>query len=127
VASQGTIGDLTQARQHYQVEIANHAAVSRPLPELLDATVQLTSAVSSPPGGPALPPRPVARGRLESGIALEIEGPVIRVATTDAAAIQPLLDTLRAAQFVVQRVQLIRPSLEDLFIETVGANGENAQ
>jgi hypothetical protein len=55
---------------------------------------------------------------------LEIEGPVIRVGTTDAAAIQPLLDTLRGARFVVQRVQVIRPSLEDLFIETVGAKGE---
>jgi hypothetical protein len=55
---------------------------------------------------------------------LEIEGPVIRVGTTDPAAIQPLLDTLRGARFVVQRVQLIRPSLEDLFIETVGTKGE---
>jgi ABC-2 type transport system ATP-binding protein len=124
VASQGTIGDLTQARQHYQVEVANHAAGSPPLPQLFGATIELIPPPPAPAGRPPLPPRSVARGQLASGIAVEVEGFVIRVATTDPAAIQPLLDILRAARLVVQRVQLIRPSLEDLFIETVGANGE---
>ena len=127
VASQGTIGDLTQSRQHYQIEVANHEAPSRALPELLAATPLLLPPAPVTPGQAALPARSVARGSLASGILLEIEGSVIRVGTTDAAAIQPLLDTLRGARFVVQRVQLIRPSLEDLFIETVGAKGETSR
>jgi ABC-2 type transport system ATP-binding protein len=132
VASQGTIGDLTQARQHYQIEVANHGASSRPLPELFAATSHLIPPPQLPtvPGRPLPPPLParsVARGSLASGILLEIEGPVIRAGTTDPAAIQPLLDTLRGARFVVQRVQLIRPSLEELFIETVGANGKTSR
>ncbi len=74
-----------------------------------------------------MPPRSVARGTLPAGPSFEIEGAIIRVATTDAAAVQPLLDTLRAAGVVVQRVQHIRPSLEELFIETVGASGDTSR
>ena len=44
---------------------------------------------------------------------------VLRIGKTDAADVQPMLDALRRAGLVIRRMQLIRPSLEDLFFEAV--------
>jgi hypothetical protein len=52
---------------------------------------------------------------------VELQGPVLRVGTTDPEQIQPILDTLRTKGLVVRRVQQMRPSLEDLFMEATGA------
>ena len=38
---------------------------------------------------------------------------------TDPVKLQPLLDAMRAANLIVQRVQLVRPTLEELFIQAV--------
>jgi hypothetical protein len=46
---------------------------------------------------------------------------VASVGSTDPADVQFLLDAIRAANLTVRRVQLIRPSLEDLFIDVVAA------
>ena len=59
---------------------------------------------------------------------LEIEGAVIRIGSTDPQTIQPMIDALRRAGLIIQRVQFVRPSLEDLFFDAVaakpaGANG----
>jgi len=69
---------------------------------------------SGPP--PLLPPR-------ADFPPFEIRRNIISVATTDAQAVQPILDALRAGGVVIQRVQPVRPSLEDLFIEAVGMTG----
>lgn len=64
---------------------------------------------------------------------LLLDGDVARVETTDAGAVQPAIDTLRAAGAIIRRVQLIRPTLEDLFMEAVQKlwqeppNGGNAR
>ena len=72
------------------------------------------------------PLTPVYRGTLPGdggGPWLELEGSVLRVGTADPAAVQGVLDALRRAGLVVRRLQPIRPSLEDLFMEAVGQQG----
>jgi ABC-2 type transport system ATP-binding protein len=46
-------------------------------------------------------------------------GDVVRIDTTDAAAIQPWIDLLRANAVTIVAVRLIRPTLEQLFMEAV--------
>jgi hypothetical protein len=77
------------------------------------------------PAGPYAAPPPIAvvRGKLPSGQWIELVGPTLRVGTTDPADVQPLLDAFRAAGLVIRRVQPVRPSLEELFIETVDQPG----
>lgn len=48
-----------------------------------------------------------------------VNGDVVRVESTDAAAVQPVIDRLRAARVTIRRVHLVRPTLEDLFMEAV--------
>ena len=43
----------------------------------------------------------------------------LRVATIDPAEIQPILDQLRALDLIIRRVQLLRPTLEELFMDAV--------
>jgi ABC-2 type transport system ATP-binding protein len=140
VARQGTLNDLTLARQRYEIEVSTNGQSTRPLRETLGATVQPVTMPSPPPINPPIPPafplvgaapppppRSIERGTLPTGQWIEIEGSLIRVGITDAAAIQPLIDRLRIDGAIVQRVQLVRPSLEDLFIEAVAADPANGR
>jgi hypothetical protein len=68
---------------------------------------------------PATPPPPIRRGQLHSELWVELQGPTLRIGTTDPAQVQPVIDALRARRLTVRRVQMMRPSLEELFIETV--------
>ena len=43
----------------------------------------------------------------------------LHIDAIDAEKIQPLLDSLRAAGLTIRRVQLMRPTLEDMFIAAV--------
>ncbi|RMH29229.1 MAG: hypothetical protein D6693_02320, partial [Planctomycetota bacterium] len=61
----------------------------------------------------------VWRGAINDGPTLEFDGRVLRVGATEAEAVQPLLDALRAAGAVITGVRLVRPTLEDLFIAAV--------
>jgi ABC-2 type transport system ATP-binding protein len=137
VATQGTLDDLTLSRQCYEIETVLPVGRSaRPLSEVLGARIDSSAPppyvapVMSPAGPPAfpvggpppLPPRAVQRGVLPSGDWVEIDGPVLRSGLTDPVTVQPLIDALRAAGVVIFRMQLVRPSLEDLFIEAVAAN-----
>jgi ABC-2 type transport system ATP-binding protein len=53
------------------------------------------------------------------GVAMEAAGATLLVRTTDAAAAQPALDTARRAGLDVKSFRLVRPTLEDLFIQAV--------
>jgi ABC-2 type transport system ATP-binding protein len=131
VARQGTIDELTVAKQRYEIEVADPAAPGAAngttpgappgLPAPPAPIAAITEAIS--PFVPGLPPPTnpsiVARGKLPTGEWVELLGPVIRVGTTDPQQIQPLLDALRARGLAVRRVQTVRPSLEDLFMEAV--------
>ncbi len=97
IASQGTMAELTADRGRYEVE------VDAPAHAVLTAIGGLSNGA----------------GTLHSGIAVQVDGGRVRVDTTDAAAIQEVLDAVRRAGLTIRRVQPIRPSLEDLFMEAV--------
>jgi ABC-2 type transport system ATP-binding protein len=108
VAKQGSVDELTIARQCYLFELENPAwpVVSGALP------AAFKSASPPMPGYPA-------RGKLPDETWCEFDGANLRVAKTDAAGVQAILDSLRSAGLVIRRMQLVRPSLEDLFFEVV--------
>ncbi len=127
VATQGTIADLTVAKQRYELEVSmNGQSVPRPLREIIGASVTPITipAPAALPGraawGPPPMPRLIERGQIPGGAWIEIEGQTLRVGITEPAGVQPIIDRLRAAGLHIQRVQLVRPTLEDLFIEAVG-------
>jgi len=68
---------------------------------------------------PPMPRLPLLRGKLADGTWAEVAGTTLRVGVTDAAAVQPILDALRQGGLVIRRIQSMRPSLEDLFLEAV--------
>ena len=97
IAEQGTMAELTADRGRYEIEVdAPVDAVRSAISGLLDGN-----------------------GSLSTGVVVRVEGGVMRVDTTDAATVQPLLDGVRQAGLTVRRVQPVRPSLEDLFMEAV--------
>ena len=82
VARQGTIDELTVARQRYEIEVAvdGQAAQVHPIMAALSDVF---------PDGP--------RGKLPAGEWAEIRGSVLSVVTTEPTAIQPVIDRLRSA------------------------------
>ena len=136
VARQGTIDELTVAKQRYEVELSPDGRSAYPqaaVGALRDVFPDHVHLLDAPAAGGALnyatpdPMRPILaaapaiRGKLPTGEWAEMRGPVLSVGTTDAAQVQPLLDRLRGAGLVIRRVQPVRPSLEDLFMEAVDA------
>ncbi|MFG0274794.1 MAG: DUF4162 domain-containing protein, partial [Phycisphaerales bacterium] len=53
------------------------------------------------------------------GVVIETDGATLLVRTTEAAQAQPALDTARRAGLEVKSFRLVRPTLEDLFIQAV--------
>jgi ABC-2 type transport system ATP-binding protein len=117
VVQQGTIDELTLARQCFIIEVADAGLYAAALEGRLKATFTAQPAAS---GGNGSPPSPCARATLAGGAVCEVSGNTLRVMTTDVSVIQPVIDTLRATGFSIRRIQPARPSLEDLFIEAVG-------
>jgi len=127
VAMQGTIGDLTLKKQRYEIDVQWIGdQTSANLAAAISARV-VTVAIPPPPippgrmnWGPPPAARILGQGSLADGTWVEIEGPMLRVGLLDPAAIQPIVDQLRRAGLIITRVQSVRPTLEDLFIEAVG-------
>jgi ABC-2 type transport system ATP-binding protein len=94
VARHGTLDELAISRQYYAIELS-----AAPDPALMESL----------------------RRSMTNGTTLELKDRTLEVATIDPAEVQPAIDTLRSAGAVIKRVQLFRPSLEDLFIEAVGS------
>jgi ABC-2 type transport system ATP-binding protein len=108
VARQGSVDELTRAKQFYLFELENPAwpAVAGALPGTFDS-------VAAPvPGQPA-------RGKLADQSWCEFDGTVLRIGKTEPAEVQSVLDALRAGGVIIRKMQVIRPSLEDLFFEAV--------
>ncbi len=118
VASQGTIDELTVKRQRYEIEIA--PAQGQRTDELFGKL--LAGGVMAHAMGAAdvqtLPAAP-ARGALATGEAVFAEGNTLVIATQEAEKAMPIVDALRARGVVIRAMRLIRPSLEDLFMEAV--------
>ncbi|MGA2441372.1 MAG: ABC transporter ATP-binding protein [Tepidisphaeraceae bacterium] len=108
VARQGSVDELTRARQFYLFELENPAwpAVAAAFPGTFD------SLAAPVPGQPA-------RGKLADLSWCEFDGTLLRIGKTEPAAVQSILDALRARGLIIRKMQVIRPSLEDLFFEAV--------
>ena len=104
VRRQGTVADLARSGRRYEIEIAPTNAV-KDEQRMRTATRVLEST--------------------ESSISIEIAPPVLRLGTIDALVIQSVLDSLRRSGCVIQRVQAVRPTLEDLFFAAVSQTPSN--
>ena len=62
------------------------------------------------------------RQHLNGELRFEISERTFQLSTIDATRVQPVIDLLRAQQVIIRRVHVVRPSLEDLFIEAVRGN-----
>lgn len=160
VARQGTIDELTVAKQRYEIEVVIQTGGERDAIRAAMPGVFTETSTRPPQAYPAYPPPPmlplpmppppipgmaapgqmllnappppqlfpvapmplvIDRGKLEGGQWAELEGPTLRLGTTDPSEVQPILDKLRSAGLMLRRLQSVRPSLEDLFMETLAA------
>lgn len=112
VASQGTIDELTAGKERYEIQMAEGQAPGQ-IEAALPGLVRFA-------GEGDLAKRVGGRGELATGEWVEVDHGLVRVGTTDPAAIQPILDRLRQHGAVIRSIRQHRPSLEDLFMEAVG-------
>jgi ABC-2 type transport system ATP-binding protein len=115
VAKQGTLDELAAARQRYEIELALEPSVPPPIQPLSDRVGRALGIEFKPHS----PSNGYTAGTLPGDIWVQLQGPVLRMGTTDPAVIQQPLDQLRAAGLTVRRLQMMRPTLEELFIEAV--------
>jgi ABC-2 type transport system ATP-binding protein len=128
VSSQGTIDELTKDQQRYDIELAISGNVERGVEEAIIRALPATwlgdgapqpLLMGAAPPEESLVKRVGWRGTLRTGQDIEVHGSAIRIATTDAQPIQPVIDALRARGVVIKAVRPHRPSLEDLFMRAV--------
>jgi ABC-2 type transport system ATP-binding protein len=139
VAAAGTIDELTRDQQRYEIELdleageAMHRAARAALPEAPQIGPPIVEQHHS-----TLAERSSWSGTLSTGEAFSITARGIRLGTSDAKRVQPVIDRLRAAGVTIVAVRPMRPSLEDLFMRAVtdpttgavlspGASGEGAR
>jgi ABC-2 type transport system ATP-binding protein len=119
VAQQGTIDELTAGKERYEIELA-----------AADAPKQFASALpglvrfGESDGETDLAKRIGGRGELTTGEWVEIDRATLRIGTTEAERIQPIIDQLRQHGAVISSIRQLRPSLEDLFMAAVGEQGD---
>jgi len=127
VVRQGTLDELTRDSQCFSVEIEANGDAAALLQTALAAHAQARWNASAPPIAAGSPnavsidsPAAAASGLLPNGTWLQVQAGVLRIGTTQTDAVQPVIDALRAAGLAIRRIQPVRQSLEDLFIEAVG-------
>ncbi|VAX36397.1 Efflux ABC transporter, ATP-binding protein, partial [hydrothermal vent metagenome] len=120
VATQGTIDELTAGKERYEIELAPEDADSQ-LDTALAGVVRFAEAEEHEQAGER-DARPT--GKLATGEWVEVDRAMLRVGTTEAATIQPIIDRLRAHGAVIKSIRQCRPSLEDLFMAAVSEQGE---
>ena len=111
VAMQGTMAELTSTKQFYLFELVN------------DADIAVKIAAALPGALQAQANSHIQRGTLPGGQWCELDAAILRVGITDVLEAQSVLDALRRGGLAVKRMQPVRPSLEELFIEAVSGNG----
>lgn len=115
VARQGTLDEMTAGKERYEIELAAHEA-----PRLLEAALPGLVRFDEAQEVTDLAKHIGGRGELATGEWVEVDRAMLRVGTTDAEKIQPLIDRLREHGAVIRSIRQLRPSLEDLFMEAVG-------
>jgi ABC-2 type transport system ATP-binding protein len=118
VARQGTIDELTIARQRYEIELVQEDPSNQRQRILLAIPAQWQPPVPMPATMNAAA-RLIDRGSFNGSLSIELDGAILRLGTTDPQQVQPVIDSLRQAGLSLRRVQVMRPSLEDLFLDTV--------
>jgi ABC-2 type transport system ATP-binding protein len=108
VARSGTLNELTAARQRYEIQYAPSVPAGD-VNALQRLFIHLQVDMKDP-----------SRGELPGGQWIAATDHTISVGTDQPAAIQPIVDALRADGQTIVRVASVRPSLEDLFIDVVG-------
>lgn len=107
VVRQGTITELAAHRQWYELEMEPDAAAS------VTCLFHLADGDARQP----------LRGKLEDGVWIEVEhrpqGTLLKLGTADVRRVQSVLDGLRHAKCIIRRMELVQPSLEELFMEAV--------
>lgn len=123
VVRQGTIDDLTRDSRHYELELelAGPDAADRIAAALPCAVAPGPRRLGQGADGA------VRRGRWPDGPEIEIDGACLRVATGEAAGVQPVIDALRGAGLALRSLRPVRQSLEDLFMEAVGNEGDRTR
>jgi ABC-2 type transport system ATP-binding protein len=86
--------------------------------ELSEAQQRYEIEVAAADGSAELP--------LATAIKRDVVGNTLRLFTTNAEDVQPVIDLLRQRGQVIRRVELVRPSLEEMFIQTVGSQRRDA-
>jgi ABC-2 type transport system ATP-binding protein len=137
VSAQGTIDELTRDSRRYEIEVSPPTGMAEQtpahtfLPAALShvSRMEPVSEISAPPmaaprngngaGQIVAPASMLIRGTTNAGIPISIDRSGIRVSTDDPAAVQPLIDALRAAGITIRAVRPVRESLEDLFMKAV--------
>ena len=123
VVSQGTIADLTDHRKFYEIEAISGsiAASAEELTRALTGVTREPPRLGPPPvpSGGSAPDAEMAVGTLAEGVPVFLRAGSLRIATTEAALVQPVIDALRARGLIIGAVRAHRPSLEDLFMEAV--------
>ncbi len=131
VASQGTIEELTRDSRRYEIDISlPGAAGSSPADFLPKALVSVARFAPLLPATPrdasnalALHGTLTVNGDEHPTVVLEpvqgTNGLTIKVGSTDAAIIQPIIDALRAHNTTIRAIRPVRASLEDLFMNAV--------
>jgi len=130
VVRQGTLDDLTARSHAYEIQLQADTLPGDPF-DRLRTTVRaaLTWQFRASPGASERSSTPVAeieivavpieQGTLESGEMVELDGTILRIGTSEAATVQPVIDALRRANLTIHTVRPVRQSLEDFFIATV--------
>jgi ABC-2 type transport system ATP-binding protein len=120
VVQQGTLDEMTVDRQCFSIEIAAAADPAALLKSALQTRLKAAFDITPPPKVGEVLPTTALSGALPDGTRLQVKDALLRIATTDVALVQPVIDALRAAGLAIRRVTPVRPSLEDLFMEAVG-------
>ena len=110
VARQGRMDELNSASRRYEIEVV--------LPE------NQPNAIAESLGDLIIPAEPGAkssdmRATLRTGAWVEIEKNTVQIGTIQAAEIQAIIDALRRGNLAISRVQPVKQSLEDLYLEAV--------
>ncbi|MFN4243731.1 MAG: ABC transporter ATP-binding protein [Tepidisphaerales bacterium] len=123
VARQGTMSELVGLRGHYELEVTGGVA-----PQRLGGVVRWTTPADglAAAGGGAVLTGTTADGTAVQWKTTTADGSgtsavLLTVGTTDVMRLQPLLDAVRAAGGCVVRLEPVQPTLEELFMEAVGA------
>jgi ABC-2 type transport system ATP-binding protein len=120
VVQQGTLDQLTLDRQCFSIEISASTDSAALLKSALESQLKANFNVPLPTEIGRTSQTSGLSGELPDGTRIQVKDALLRIATTDVARVQPVIDGLRAAGLAIRRITPVRPSLEDLFMEAVG-------